>query len=233
MSGDVLGALIARVSGQTFGAFLRERIFDPLGMKDTAFHVPPEKISRLPACYFFNRETNKLDFFDDPVNSAWRVAPAGESGGGGLLSTIDDYFAFSRMMLKKGRYGREQILSRASVELMTSDHLTPEQRVGAEIFFGTHSSWGLGMAIDIRREEIYHTPRPFRLDRRLWHNRLHRSRRKQNRHPFYTAHDGFPGCTKNLYRFLDTCLHGDGIDPFAIRTYAPSPVGALPFAIGT
>jgi len=147
VSGDVLGALITRVSGKSLGTFMRERIFDPLGMKDTAFHVPPEKIGRLPACYFFNRETNKLDFFDDPVNSAWRVAPPGESGGGGLVSTIDDYLAFSRMMLEKGRHGREQILSRASVELMTSDHLTPEQRVGAEIFFGTHSSWGLGMAV--------------------------------------------------------------------------------------
>ncbi len=161
VSGDVLGALVARVSGQSFGAFLRERIFDPLGMQDTAFHVPPEKIGRLPAFYFFNRETNKLDFFDDPVNSAWRVAPPGESGGGGLVSTIDDYFAFSRMMLKKGRHGREQILSRASIELMASDHLTPEQRAGSEIFFGTHSSWGLGMAVDIRREEIYHTPGRF------------------------------------------------------------------------
>jgi len=161
VSGDVLGALITRVSGKSLGTFMRERIFDPLGMKDTAFHVPPEKIGRLPACYFFNRETNKLDFFDDPVNSAWRVAPPGESGGGGLVSTIDDYLAVSRMMLEKGRHGREQILSRASVELMTSDRLTPEQRVGAEIFFGTHSSWGLGMAVDIRREEIYHTPGRF------------------------------------------------------------------------
>ena len=161
VSGDALGALIPRVSGKSLGTFMRERIFDPLGMKDTAFHVPPEKISRLPACYFFNRETNKLDFFDDPVNSAWRVAPPGESGGGGLVSTIDDYLAVSRMMLEKGRHGREQILSRASVELMTSDRLTPEQRVGAEIFFGTHSSWGLGMAVDIRREEIYHTPGRF------------------------------------------------------------------------
>ena len=161
VSGDVLGALITRVSGKSLGTFMRQHIFDPLGMNDTGFHVPSEKIGRLPACYFFNRETNKLDFFDDPVNSAWRVAPPGESGGGGLVSTIDDYLAFSRMMLEKGRHGREQILSRASVELMTSDHLTPEQRVGAEIFFGTHSSWGLGMAVDIRREEIYHTPGRF------------------------------------------------------------------------
>jgi len=69
---------------------MRERIFDPLGMKDTAFHLPPEKIDRLPAFYFFNRQTNKLDFFDDVANSAWRSEPPLEAGGGGLVSTIDD-----------------------------------------------------------------------------------------------------------------------------------------------
>jgi CubicO group peptidase (beta-lactamase class C family) len=161
VSGDVLGALIARVSGKSLGTFLKERIFDPLGMKDTAFYVPPEKIDRLPTFYFFNRQTNKLDFYDDPVNSAWRSAPAFESAGGGLVSTIDDYFAFSRMLLNKGRHGREQILSRASEELMTSDQVTPEQRAGSEIFFGTYSSWGFGVAVDIHRQEIYHTPGRF------------------------------------------------------------------------
>ena len=124
--------LIARVSGQSLGAFMRERIFDPLGMKDTAFHVPSEKIERLPACYFFNRQTNTLELYDGVANSAWRPEPPFESGGGGLVSTIDDYFAFSRMMLNRGRHGREQILSRAAVELMTSDQLTPEQRAGSE-----------------------------------------------------------------------------------------------------
>ena len=158
VSADVLGVLIARVSGQTFGTFLRERIFDPLGMKDTAFYVPPAKIDRLPAFYFFNRQTNKLDFFDDPAKSAWSTEPRFESGGGGLVSTIDDYFAFFHMMLNKGRHGREQILSRASVELMTSDQLTPEQRVGAEIFFGDHSSWGFGMAVDTQSKQIFQTP---------------------------------------------------------------------------
>ena len=164
VSGDVLGALIARVSGQSLGKFLRERVFDPLGMKDTAFHVPPEKIARLPAFYYFNREAKKLDFFDDVAKSAWRCEPPFESGGGGLVSTIDDYFAFSRMMLNKGRHGREQILSRATVELMTSDQVTPEQRAGAELFFGTHCSWGLGMSVDIRRNEIFQTPGRFGWD---------------------------------------------------------------------
>jgi CubicO group peptidase (beta-lactamase class C family) len=149
------------VSGQSFGKFMRERIFDLLGMKDTAFHVSSGKIDRLPACYSSNRQTNTLDLYDDAANSAWRPEPPFESGGGGLVSTIDDYFAFSRMMLNKGRHGREQILSRAAVELMTSDQLTPDQRAGSEIFFGTFSSWGFGMAVDIQRQEIFHTPGRF------------------------------------------------------------------------
>jgi CubicO group peptidase (beta-lactamase class C family) len=143
---------------------MRERIFDPLGMKDTAFHVSSEKIDRLPACYFFNRQTNTLDVFDDVVNSAWRPEPPFESGGGGLVSTIDDYFAFSRMMLHKGRHGREQVLSRAAVELMTSDQLTPEQRAGAAVFFGAYRSWGFGMAVDIQRDDIFHAPGRFGWD---------------------------------------------------------------------
>jgi CubicO group peptidase (beta-lactamase class C family) len=126
--------------------------------------VPAEKIDRLPACYYRNRQTNKLDVYDDAPNSAWIAEPPFESGGGGLVSTIDDHFAFSRMMLNKGRHGREQLLSRAAVELMTSDQLTPEQRAGSEIFFGDYRSWGFGMAVEIRRNEIFRTPGRFGWD---------------------------------------------------------------------
>jgi CubicO group peptidase (beta-lactamase class C family) len=164
VSADVLGVLIARVSGQSLGTFMRQRIFDPLGMKDTAFHVPAEQLERLPACYCFNRQTNTLDVFDDVAHSAWRPKPPFESGGGGLVSTLDDYFAFSRMMLNKGRHGRAQVLSRATVELMTSDQLTPEQRAGSEIFFGAYRSWGFGMAVDIQRNDIFRTPGRFGWD---------------------------------------------------------------------
>jgi CubicO group peptidase (beta-lactamase class C family) len=161
---DVLGVLIARASGQSLGTFMRERLFDPLGMKDTAFYVPPEKSHRLPAFYFFNRQANALEPFDNLANSAWRLEPPFESGGGGLVSTIDDYWAFSRMMLNKGRYGRAQVLSRAAVALMTSDQITPEQRAGAEIFFGTSCSWGFGMAVDIRRDDVFRNPGRFGWD---------------------------------------------------------------------
>jgi CubicO group peptidase (beta-lactamase class C family) len=161
---DVLGVLIARVSGRSLGAFMRERIFDPLGMRDTGFHVPRDRIGRLPTCYVPNRATGALDVFDDAASSAWGAEPPFESGGGGLVSTVDDYFAFCRMMLNRGRIGRERILSRAAVELMTSDQLTPEQRAGAELFFGTRRSWGFGMAVDTGRGELYQTPGRFGWD---------------------------------------------------------------------
>lgn len=158
-SADVLGVLIERVSGKSLGTFMRERIFEPLGMKDTGFHVPADKLHRLPTSYAFNVEKGQLEVYDPAgANSSWAPPPPIESGAGGLVSTIDDYFAFTRMMLNKGRLGREQILSRASVELMTSDQLTPEQREGSEMFFGTHSSWGLGLSVNIRRAEVFHTP---------------------------------------------------------------------------
>jgi len=164
VSSDVLGVLVARVSGQSLGAFMRDRIFDPLGMKDTAFHVPSEKIDRLATSYFFNRQKQRLDVYDDVPNTAWRPEPPFEAGGGGLVSTVDDYFAFTRMMLNKGRLGREQILSRPAVDLMTSDQLTPEQRTASEPFLGAHRSWGFGMAVDIHRNEIFRTPGRFGWD---------------------------------------------------------------------
>jgi CubicO group peptidase (beta-lactamase class C family) len=143
---------------------MRERIFDPLGMRDTAFQVPSDKIERLPACYVFNHQAQTLELYDDVANSAWRPEPAFESGGGGLVSAVDDYFAFARMLLNKGRYGREQVLSRASVELMTSDQLTPQQREGSEIFFGANRSWGFGMAVETKRDELFRTPGRFGWD---------------------------------------------------------------------
>jgi CubicO group peptidase (beta-lactamase class C family) len=160
VSGDVLGMLIARVSGKSLGTFMRGRIFDPLGMKDTAFHVSADQLERFATSYMFNHQTQALDVYDDVASSAWRE-PGYESGGGGLVGTVDDYFAFARMMLNKGRHGREQILSRASVELMTSDQLTPQQREGAELFFGDSCSWGLGVAVDIKRDDLSRVPGRF------------------------------------------------------------------------
>ena len=163
-SSDVLGVLIARISGQSLGTFMRERIFDPLGMKDTGFYVPPGKIDRLPGCYGFNHQTNTLDLYDDPADSAWGSEPPSESAGGGLVSTIDDYFVFYRMLLNKGRHGDAQILSRTAVHLMTSDQIAPDHRAGSEMFFGDYRSWGFVMSVDIRRDDLFHNPGRFGWD---------------------------------------------------------------------
>jgi CubicO group peptidase (beta-lactamase class C family) len=105
-------------------------------MKDTDFHVPVEKRDRFATSYMRDPATNKLNVHDDPRASRWGKPPSFASGGGGLVSTADDYLAFCLMMLGKGMYGRTRILSPASVALMTMDHLTDAQKEGMEMFFG-------------------------------------------------------------------------------------------------
>ncbi|MQA84046.1 MAG: serine hydrolase [Streptosporangiales bacterium] len=158
---DVLGILIARASGQPLETFLAERIFEPLGMTDTGFSVPAAKLDRLATSYVADPETGALQVFDEPEGGGWSRPPAFPSGGGGLVSTANDYLAFCQMMLNKGRYGRERILSRPSVELMTTDHVTPEQRSEAGIFFGDHGSWGFGCEVIIRRDDLATVPGRF------------------------------------------------------------------------
>ncbi|HEY0783959.1 MAG TPA: serine hydrolase domain-containing protein [Thermoanaerobaculia bacterium] len=152
---DVLGVLIARAAGQPFPDFLRERLFEPLGMKDTGFSVPEADLDRLPGCYEADAETGALAVYDPPgAASEWSRPPAFPSGAGGLVSTADDYHAFCRMLLNRGRHGRLRILSRPAVELMTADHLTAEQRTGMDVFFGDWSSWGFGLSVFTRRDEL-------------------------------------------------------------------------------
>ncbi len=127
-------------------------------MKDTGFHVPADKLERLASCYSTDPETGALEPYDD--DSAWSRPPVFESGGG-LVSTVDDYLAFCRMMLGKGKRGGERILSRPSVELMTTAHLTPEQKAGAPVFFGDGSGWGFGVGVVTRRDDLSSTPGSF------------------------------------------------------------------------
>ncbi|MGH2587754.1 MAG: serine hydrolase domain-containing protein [Dehalococcoidia bacterium] len=155
---DVLGVLIARASGQTFEAFLRERIFGPLGMKDTGFSVPTEKLDRFATSYWTHPETGETQIFDAAEGGQWSRPPAFPSGAGGLVSTVDDYLAFGQMLLNNGKHGSERILSRLSVEAMTTDQLTPEQQHAASDFLGDNSGWGLGVAIVMRRDNVAAVP---------------------------------------------------------------------------
>jgi CubicO group peptidase (beta-lactamase class C family) len=149
----ILGVLIARASGKTLEAFLRERIFEPLGMKDTGFSVPAEKLGRLANAYWPNAKTGALDLHDDARDSKWSRPPAFPDGGAGLVSTVDDYLAFGRMMLNKGKHGGDRILSRPSVEAMTTDQLTSAQKEASPFadLWDSHG-WGLGVCVVTHRD---------------------------------------------------------------------------------
>ncbi|WP_371779732.1 serine hydrolase domain-containing protein [Streptosporangium subroseum] len=158
---DVLGVLMARATGRPLEEFLKERLFEPLGMRDTGFHVPADKLDRLPAAYRPDPGTGALVLDDDPRQTRWGRPPIFPSAGGGLVSTADDLLAFCTMMLNKGRYGGQRILSRPSVELMTTDQLTEEQKAENAVFFGGGSGWGLGVNVITRRNDLSAVPGRF------------------------------------------------------------------------
>lgn len=127
---DVLGAVIEVVTGRTFGEYLRETIFEPLGMDDTDFYVPEEKQSRLCQYYQYIPEAQALEPCKwQHLGLAFRhlKKPVFESGGAGLVSTIDDYAKFALMMLGKGTYQGVRILGRKTVECMVRNHLNEKQ----------------------------------------------------------------------------------------------------------
>jgi CubicO group peptidase (beta-lactamase class C family) len=133
VSTDVIGYLVGLISGVPFEQFLKERIFDPLGMADTDFHVPPGKAHRLAACYSadpqggfnFNATDRKggLTLQDDPATSSFLQPPDFISGGGGLCSTAADYLTFCRALLNGGELGGVRLLGPKTLKLMTSNHL--------------------------------------------------------------------------------------------------------------
>jgi CubicO group peptidase (beta-lactamase class C family) len=142
------GILIERVSGQSIEDFFQSRIFAPLGMVDSGFRVPEEKLHRLPAYYSMNFETGEV-FIEDPAAGAWSRPTPFPSTAGGMVSTVDDFLAFARMLMNNGAHNGAQLLSPKSVAEMTRDQLTPEQKEGAGLtpdFFDT-LGWGYGMAV--------------------------------------------------------------------------------------
>jgi CubicO group peptidase (beta-lactamase class C family) len=157
---DVLGVLIARVTGQPFETFLRERIFEPLGMKDTGFSVQEASIDRLATSYWTDPASGKPVVFDEAAGGQWSRPPAFPSGAAGLVSTIDDYLAFGQMMLSWGKHGNQRVLSRLTVEAMTTDQLTPEQKAVSGLFpgFFDRMGWGFGVSVITRRDAIAAVP---------------------------------------------------------------------------
>jgi CubicO group peptidase (beta-lactamase class C family) len=150
---NVLSVLIARVAGMSFESFLRERIFEPLGMKDTWFDVPESERARLMTPYQLDAEGGLVRF----ATTSERTYAAGATG---LVSTADDFLQFGRMLLRYGRLGSERILARPTVEVMTTDQLTFAQKAASPFFpdyWATHG-WGFGVSIVTGRGDIASVP---------------------------------------------------------------------------
>lgn len=151
---DVLGVLVARATGQPFDEALRERVLDPLGMVDTSFWVPPEKLDRFVPAYATDPASGALTELDPP-DGQWSRPPAFPSAAAGLVSTVDDLLAFGRMLLAGGVGPSGRILSRAAVAAMTSDQLTPAQKVDSLSEGQWHGlGWGFGVSVVTRRTDL-------------------------------------------------------------------------------
>jgi CubicO group peptidase (beta-lactamase class C family) len=159
---DVLGYLVQKLSGLSFGDFLRTRLFEPLGMNDTAFLCPPEKLDRFASCYQ-PKAGGGIALQDDAGESRFAAPPKLESGGGGLVSTAHDYLRFCRMMLNGGELDGARILSPKTVALFSLNHL-PDNREVAEMttpglfseggYAGVGFSLGCGVNIDVARTRL-------------------------------------------------------------------------------
>jgi CubicO group peptidase (beta-lactamase class C family) len=157
---DVLSVLIARASGMSFADFLEKRIFAPLGMKDTAFQVPEPALDRLATVYEPDAVSGKLKPY------AGSRGPHFPAGGTGLISTAADYLAFGRMLLQQGRFAGERLLSRPTVEVMTTDQLSLAQKAASPFFPGFWDShgWGFGVSMVTQRDDTSAVPGRFGWD---------------------------------------------------------------------
>jgi CubicO group peptidase (beta-lactamase class C family) len=146
-SADVLGVLVGRVAGGPFPEVLAERVLVPLGMADTGFHVPPAALDRFGACYVTAPDRPVYD----PPDGQWSRPPAFPGGGAGLVSTVDDFLAFATMLHNGGTYRGRRVLSRPTVEAMTTNHLTPDQLATSAPDPDGSRGWGFGLAVQVAR----------------------------------------------------------------------------------
>ena len=148
MSADVLGYLIEIISGETLNEYFRQKIFEPLDMLDTYFFLPTNKEDRLAVMYGYDENQlkrisgeAKSGFLNYSDYATYATNPNYFSGGGGLLSTASDYFNLLSMLMNEGKYKSKQIISRKSIELMTSN------QTGDLYYWGKGEVFGFGFAI--------------------------------------------------------------------------------------
>jgi len=152
VSTDVLGYLVEQLSGKSLDAYFREHILDPLGMNDTGFWVQPHQRDRFAACYLYQPD-GKMKLQDDPERSKYLKQPRFLSGGGGLVSTIDDYFRFAQALCQGGEYQGQRIIGRKTLEFMRLNHLPDGKDLPALSIGGfsetpyAGSGFGLGFSV--------------------------------------------------------------------------------------
>ncbi|MEW2345454.1 serine hydrolase domain-containing protein [Streptomyces griseoaurantiacus] len=153
---DIQGVLVARVAGQSLPEFLAERVLAPLGMADTGFSVPSGSLGRFATAYEPGPDGG-LTQTDGPEGD-WSREPGFASGAGGLVSTVDDWLAFARMLLADGAApdGRP-VLTASSARLMRTDHTTAEQRAASELFL-QGQGWGFGGSVDLTERDPWNSP---------------------------------------------------------------------------
>lgn len=160
---DVIGYLVEKLSGMSFGEFLRKRLLKPLGMKDTAFYVPEDKTDRFASCYQPETSDSGLKLQDDGRESTYAKPPLLESGGGGLVSSAHDYLRFCRMMLNGGSLDGVQILSPKTVALFSLNFLPDNREVAEMALPGTFSessyagvgfSLGCGVNVNVAKTRL-------------------------------------------------------------------------------
>jgi CubicO group peptidase (beta-lactamase class C family) len=152
---DILGVLIARVAGRPLLEFLAERLFEPLSMADTGFAVPASKLGRFTS-YYRAAPAGGLELVDAP-GGQWSSLPAFPSAAGGLVSTVDDWHRFARMLLAGGSTSGRRLLSAASVRQMATDYLTPSQRDASRLFL-EGQGWGFGGSVDVEAIDPWNVP---------------------------------------------------------------------------
>lgn len=154
-SSDLQGLLISRVTDRPLAEVLAERVFEPLGMVDSGFVVPASSRHRF-ASYYREGDT-RLELVDGP-DGQWASAPAFVSGAGGLVSTVDDWAAFARMLLNNGcTASGSPLLTPSSVRTITTDHLTAAQRAAGSMFLDGQG-WGFGGSVDVAAIDPWNVP---------------------------------------------------------------------------
>ena len=156
ISTDILGFIIERISGITLEEYLSEKIIVPLGMNDTTFHIDKSKLDRFSSCYIYDEIADKYILQDDSIETSYLEKPRSFSGGGGLLSTIDDYMKFCNLIQNNGSTDKENIIGSRTLDYMISNQLNHGEdlhqigkgRWGKEEFKGVGFSLGGSVVLD-------------------------------------------------------------------------------------